>query len=86
MTNGLRTARPSSTDSSGPTRIRTWNRPVMHPPTTFAASFEFVGWTVPSPWLKTAGACRPVSTPSHRRGLGSGLPYRDGLGFPEFDR
>ncbi len=34
---------------SGPTWIRTTDRPVMHPTTAFAAPFGFVGWTIPSP-------------------------------------
>jgi hypothetical protein len=36
----------------GPGRIRTCDRPVMHPTTAFTAPFGFVGWTVPSPLFR----------------------------------
>lgn len=44
--------------------------------TTFAAACAFVVWTVPSPWRSSTavGGCLPVSTPSSRARLGSGLP------------
>ncbi|PTE22150.1 hypothetical protein C5F48_08520 [Cereibacter changlensis JA139] len=49
---------------------------------------EFVVWTVPSPSTRTSlGAARPVSTPSRRAGLGSGLAWRHGaLAFPDFEQ
>jgi len=50
---------------------------------------QFVGWTFPSSFgaARREDACQQVSTPSQRRfGLGSGLPFRAEVGFPEFDR
>jgi hypothetical protein len=78
---------PGSPSSGGPGRIRTYDQTVMHPTAAFAASNEFVGWTIPSPH---EGACRLVSTPSLSGWTGQGLardyPIKPDLGFPEFGR
>jgi hypothetical protein len=56
-----------------------------------ATGDEFVGWTIPSPCgvgilPPPSGARRLVSTPSPVKGLGSGSPCHDDVGFPEFGR
>ncbi len=46
----------------------------MRPTTAFAAPFEFVGWTIPSPPPEALG-CLPSSLYTFPDGLGSGLPF-----------
>ncbi len=63
----------------------------MHPTTAFAAPFEFVGWTIPSPPPKALGRLPsslytfPIKGLARDYHIGRYL-YRCDLGFPEFDR
>src|SRR5262249_2231345 len=68
----------------GPSRIRTYNQPVMRPTAAFAAPFEFVGRTLSS----SPAGCLPSSlyTFVSRRDAWLGITLSDDVGFPEFDR